>query len=159
MKDVTKSITFELSETGATGQADVTGTSFTGNKLSPIKITGKRKKKKSCEGCEFCSECLEECDIEFMSEIEKELFVVKRGDKWCVIHGSPMVPGSKTDKPPGSIIKCFPTKAQADRMHKAIIISKIKRGEMSDIELFEPYEMQKPKSIFNNLNELLESLK
>ena len=157
--EVTKKILFELSEAGATSQADVAGAGFTGYSNSPIKITGKRKKKKSCEGCEFCSEWLEECDIEFMSEVEKELFVVKRGDKWCVIHGSPMVPGSKTDKPPGSIIKCFPTKAQADRMHKAIIISKIKRGEMSDIELFEPYEMQKPKRIFNNLNELMESLK
>lgn len=157
--EVTKKILMDMSDVGATTQVDVAGTSFTGNKLSPIKITGKRKKKKSCESCEFCNECLEECDIEFMSEVEKELFVEKRGDKWCVIHGSPITPGSKTDKPIGSIIKCFPTKAQADRMHKAIIISKIKRGEMNEIELFEPYSIQKPKNSFNNLNELMESLK
>jgi len=53
-------------------------------------------------------------------QTEKELFVRKRGDKWCVTHSD------------GRIIKCFPDKAQADAMHKAIIISKIKRGEMSE---------------------------
>jgi len=44
--------------------------------------------------------------------------VEKRGNKWCVVHGHPKKPGSKTDKPEGSIIKCFPTKAEADAMHK-----------------------------------------
>lgn len=53
-------------------------------------------------------------------QAEKELFVRKRGDRWCVTHSD------------GRIIKCFPVKAQAEAMHKAIIISKIKRGEMSE---------------------------
>jgi len=58
-------------------------------------------------------------------EVEVENMVVKRGEEWCVVHGHPQKPGSKTDKPEGSIIKCFPTKEQADAMHKAIIISQI----------------------------------
>jgi DNA adenine methylase len=65
----------------------------------------------------------------------KELSVVKRGGKWCVVHGHPMKPGSKTDKPIGSIIKCFPGtsegKARAIAMHRAIIISEAKRKNMS----------------------------
>jgi len=62
-------------------------------------------------------------EIEEEEELaEKELSVEKRGDKWCVVHGHPQKPGSPTDKPKGSIIKCFPTKADAERMHKAIII-------------------------------------
>jgi len=55
----------------------------------------------------------------------KELYVRKRGDQWCVVHSD------------GSIIKCFPTKVQADKMHKAIIISKIKRGKMQSTEKIE----------------------
>ena len=77
-------------------------------------------------------DCIEE------TEETKELFVVKKGDKWCVVHGHPKKPGSKTDKPEGSIIKCFPGtpegKKQAEAMHKAIIISKIKRGEMNQLD-------------------------
>lgn len=53
--------------------------------------------------------------------------VIKRGNKWCVVHGSPQKAGSKTDKPKGSVIKCFDTKAEADAMHRAIIISKKER--------------------------------
>jgi len=53
--------------------------------------------------------------------IEKK--VVKRGNKWCVIHAHPQKTGSKTDKPLGSVIKCFPTKQQAVKMHTAIVIS------------------------------------
>jgi hypothetical protein len=68
-------------------------------------------------------------------EIEIENHVVKRGDKWCVVHGHPQKPGSKTDKPPGSIIHCFPTREQAEAQHKAIIVSEIKRGEMMQVEL------------------------
>lgn len=68
-------------------------------------------------------------------EIEIENHVVKKGDQWCVVHGHPKKPGSKTDKSPGSIIHCFPTKAQAEAQHKAIIISEIKRGEMMQMEL------------------------
>jgi len=33
--------------------------------------------------------------------------VGKRGDAWCVFHGHPKKEGSKTDKPIGSVIKCF----------------------------------------------------
>jgi hypothetical protein len=53
--------------------------------------------------------------------------VEKRGDKYCVLHGHPMTPGSKTDKPIGSVIKCFDTEAEAQAMHKAILISEAKR--------------------------------
>lgn len=53
--------------------------------------------------------------------------VRKVNGKWCVLHGHPMKPGSKTDKPIGSIIKCFPGteegKEKALAMHAAIIIS------------------------------------
>ena len=50
--------------------------------------------------------------------------IVKRGKKWCVAHGSPKKPGSKTDKPKGTIIKCFDTKAEAEAMHRAIMANK-----------------------------------
>lgn len=53
--------------------------------------------------------------------------VVKRGDKWCVVHAHPQKPGSKTDKPPGTVIKCFDTKQDAKAMHRAILISQAKR--------------------------------
>jgi hypothetical protein len=53
--------------------------------------------------------------------------VKKRGKKFCVLHGSPQKPGSKIDKPAGSVIKCFPTPKQAEKMHSAIQISKAKR--------------------------------
>lgn len=42
--------------------------------------------------------------------------VVKRGDKWCVIHCH----GAEA----GKAIKCFSTKAQADAMHRAIQANK-----------------------------------
>lgn len=54
--------------------------------------------------------------------------IEKRGDKWCVLHGHPQKEGSKTDKPIGSVIKCFPTEKQAIAMHQAIIISQ-QRGD------------------------------
>ena len=62
--------------------------------------------------------------------------VVKRGDSWCVVHGPPQKPGSKTDKPIGSVIKCYSIKEygeegarkRAEAMHKAIVISQSKRG-------------------------------
>ena len=53
--------------------------------------------------------------------------VVKRGNKWCVIHKHPRKKGSKTDKPVGTVIKCFDTKEEADAMHKAILISQNKK--------------------------------
>lgn len=64
--------------------------------------------------------------------------VVKKGNKWCVVHGHPQKEGSKTDKPVGSVIKCFPfeegneesekrAKEQALKMHRAILISQQKR--------------------------------
>jgi len=45
------------------------------------------------------------------------------GKGYCVLHAHPQKPGSKTDKPEGSIIKCFKTKKEADEMHVAILIS------------------------------------
>ena len=50
--------------------------------------------------------------------------VVKRGNRWCVVHGSPKRPGSKTDKPRGTVIKCFTSKEEAQKMHTAILLSK-----------------------------------
>lgn len=52
--------------------------------------------------------------------------LVKKGNKWCVVHGHSQKIGSKTDKPEGSVIKCFSTKAEAEAMHKAILISEAK---------------------------------
>jgi hypothetical protein len=60
--------------------------------------------------------------------------VVKRGDRWCVVHAHPQKPGSKTDKPPGTVIKCYKfkkgdkeserrAKEKATRMHRAIMYS------------------------------------
>ena len=57
--------------------------------------------------------------------------VVKKGDQWCVVHGHTET-GGPHDKPIGSIIKCFPKKEDAEAMHKAIIISEIKRKKMQD---------------------------
>ena len=53
--------------------------------------------------------------------------VTKRGNKWCVVHGHPQKKGSKTDKPEGSIIKCFKSKKKAEAMHTAIILSQKRR--------------------------------
>jgi len=47
--------------------------------------------------------------------------VEKIGNEWCVVHGHPKKPGSKTDKPKGTVIKCFPTKKEAEAMHRAIM--------------------------------------
>lgn len=33
----------------------------------------------------------------------------------CVLHGHPKKPGSKTDKPAGSVIKCFPFSGEGGR--------------------------------------------
>ena len=135
---------------GQTSQANVIGTGFTSFPLNPIWVINKRRKKRYRLDEEDFDEIEpddakpddsdeDEWEIEDLSEVEKILRVVKRGDRWCVIHGHPKVPGSKTDKPEGSVIKCFPTKAEADRMHKAIIISKIKRGEMNEMTDFSDF--------------------
>lgn len=55
--------------------------------------------------------------------------VEKRGSQWCVLHAHPKKKGSKTDKPPGSVIHCFPTKEKALAQHRAIMASKAKRGK------------------------------
>lgn len=55
--------------------------------------------------------------------------VVKRGNKWCVVHAHPKKKGSKTDKAEGAIIKCFDTQEEAIKMHRAIEASKAERGE------------------------------
>jgi DNA adenine methylase len=54
----------------------------------------------------------------------KELIVEKRGNEYCVIHHHHKIVDGKDQF--GTPIKCFPTKEQADAMHKAIIISEIK---------------------------------
>ena len=54
------------------------------------------------------------------------VMVVKRGNQYCVVHAHKQKPGSKTDKPPGTIIKCFNTRAEADRMHRAILANENK---------------------------------
>jgi len=84
-----------LSDTGQTGQKAVIGTPRTFDPLGPVVVSKK-----------------------------EELFIKKKGDKWCVTHSN------------GTIIKCFPTKEEADKMHKAIVISKIKRGVMSEMPEF-----------------------
>ena len=43
----------------------------------------------------------------------QEDIVGKRGNEWCVFHCHP-------DGTRGAVIKCFPTKEEADRMHRAI---------------------------------------
>lgn len=61
--------------------------------------------------------------------------VKKQNGKWCVLHGHPMKKGSKTDKPIGSVIKCFPGtpygKAKAEAMHRAILISELNHERSS----------------------------
>lgn len=44
----------------------------------------------------------------------------KRSGKWCVLHAHPQKRGSKRDKPPGSVIKCFSSRKKAVAMHSAI---------------------------------------
>lgn len=59
-----------------------------------------------------------------LKELEK--MVRKRGDEYCVLHGHPKKPGSKTDKPKGAVIACHPTKAKAEAQHRAIMAQKHK---------------------------------
>ena len=55
--------------------------------------------------------------------------VVKRGNQWCVVHAHEQKEESKTDKPPGTVIKCFATKKEADEMHRAILASQAREKE------------------------------
>lgn len=62
--------------------------------------------------------------------------VVKRGGYWCVVHGHPKKPGSKTDKPMGTVIKCYSiaeygeegAHRRALKHHAAILFSQRKGG-------------------------------
>ncbi|MEX2753977.1 MAG: hypothetical protein Q6365_001195 [Candidatus Sigynarchaeota archaeon] len=63
--------------------------------------------------------------------------VEKRGNKWCVLHGHPQKAGSETDRPAGSVIKCFNTAKEAYAMHYAIVKSEERRGDE-----FELYDVQ-----------------
>lgn len=65
--------------------------------------------------------------------------VIKKGNRWCVVHGHPRKTGSKTDKPKGSVIKCYRfepgnaeseklAKRKAIKMHQAILISQQKQS-------------------------------
>lgn len=55
------------------------------------------------EECEECSLTVDELE----GIIVQEMTVEKRGGYWCVLHGHPKKPGSKTDKPFGTPIKCY----------------------------------------------------
>lgn len=66
-----------------------------------------------------------------LGQVDGERMVVKRGDQWCVVHGHPQKPGSPTDKPIGTPIKCYSiseygeegAKKKAQALHTAIILS------------------------------------
>lgn len=64
--------------------------------------------------------------------------VKKIGNAYCVVHGHPKKKGSKTDKPIGTVIKCFNfnpkvkgsearAKAKAMAMHRAIMAKQKKK--------------------------------
>lgn len=59
--------------------------------------------------------------------------------KWCVVHSHPQKPGSSRDKPPGTIIKCFPHTAEgrerALAMHRAILASQEARKNEPSVVL------------------------
>jgi hypothetical protein len=55
--------------------------------------------------------------------------IVKRGDKWCVIHAHKKKPGSKRDKPKGTAIGCHKAKKAAIDQHQAIQASKARKGK------------------------------
>ena len=127
----------EFLSIGQTGQKSASGTPGTFDPLGPVKIIGKKKKKK-------------QEDI----LTEKELSVVKRGDKFCVVHSHPMKPGGK-DKPIGSVIKCFPTKDEAEAMHKAIIISQIKKEKGGKLaELLNEFDLEEIETIISSYKKL-----
>ncbi|MCK5345029.1 MAG: hypothetical protein KAR20_16580, partial [Candidatus Heimdallarchaeota archaeon] len=56
----------------------------------------------------------------------REKKVVKRGNEWCVVHCS--------ERKKDQIIKCFPTKKEADQMHKAIQRSQALRKKEIDYD-------------------------
>ena len=61
--------------------------------------------------------------------------VEKRGDEWCVLHGS--------GPDAGKAIKCFPTKDKADAMHRAIMAgeSGVVTGERARGTLVKAHKM------------------
>ena len=64
-----------------------------------------------------------------MNEITTmEKRIVKRKSKWCVVHSHP--PNE------GKIIKCYPTRKEALKLHRAIMWSKYKKS-LTNIELLE----------------------
>lgn len=67
--------------------------------------------------------------------------IEKRGNAWCVVHGHAQKSGSKTDKPKGSVIKCYSfvpgnktsedtARKKAAAMHYAISISQSKAASL-----------------------------
>ena len=63
--------------------------------------------------------------------------VEQRGSAWCVVHGHPRKPGSKRDKPMGTVIKCYyytpgskrsnnAAKRKALALHRAIMAQRNK---------------------------------
>ena len=61
-------------------------------------------------------------DIFTIDTLQKK--VAKRGNEWCVLHGS----GPKE----GKVIKCFPKKEEALAMHRAIMAEKQRRAKKSE---------------------------
>ena len=57
--------------------------------------------------------------------------IVKKEGKWWVVHAHPQKAGSATDKPIGTIIKCFQTEKEANAMHNAILTSQAIKKEKS----------------------------
>lgn len=71
--------------------------------------------------------------------VERTVDGVKR---WCVVHAHPQKPGSPTDKPPGTIIKCWPHtpagKAKAEAMHRAILAAQAERRGAAVLRAWDP---------------------
>ena len=62
-------------------------------------------------------------DLSTIDTLQKK--VAKRGNEWCVFHGS----GPRE----GKVIKCFPTKEKALAMHRAIMAEKQRRAKKSEL--------------------------
>ena len=108
--------------------------------LNPIEGGDKLQSTQPTEGLPGMGLGLSQDELDTIKEVEVieepqyetvEKKVVRRGSKYCVVHAHPPRPGSKTDKPIGTVIRCFDNKKDAEKMHQAILISQAKqRGEL-----------------------------
>lgn len=105
----------------------------TGNPLAGKQAELSRGITKEVKDCELCDLDLptwevirKACEEDWV--IEKN--VEKRGDKYCVVHGHAQKEGSDTDKPKGSVIKCFDNAKDAYAMHSAIVHSQERQKEV-----------------------------